>query len=208
MRLAHFSGSRTEVTILVIAGFLGLGTGACSDEPTGVHLSSVRVLLTGTPSDVIASADVWISRVYLESDDDLPGGGVVDLFNDPDSPQRYDLLTLRDGVTADLTDVVDVDVGLYGTLRLVVDSARVTLVEGLSFEDGTEASTLRAPGGSTSGIKVLLDYDLETVEGEITTVTVDFDVDENFVIQGNHAPRGVRRVLFTPLLREFARYRT
>jgi len=134
--------------------------------------------------------------------------GRVDLFNDPDNPQHYDLLTLRNGVTADLTDVVNVAVGLYGSLRLVVDSARVTLVEGVSFEDETDTATLFVPSGSTSGIKVLLVRDLEAVEREITTVTVDFDVDQNFVIQGTQGPGGVRRVIFTPLLREHARYRS
>jgi hypothetical protein len=209
MRLIHFSESCKEVTILLIAGFLVMGTAACSDESTGVQMSSVRVLLTDAPSDVIASAEVWISRVYLQSgDDEETESGRVDLFNDPDNPQHYDLLTLRNGVTADLTDVVNVAVGLYGSLRLVVDSARVTLVEGVSFEDETDTATLFVPSGSTSGIKVLLDRDLEAVEGEVTTVTVDFDVDQNFVIEGSQGPGGVRSVIFTPLLREHARYQS
>ena len=209
MGLTLFSEPGTQVTILLFAGFLALGTTACSDEGTGVEMSRVRVLLTDAPSEVIASAEVWISRVYLQGgDDEEVEGGRVDLFNDPDNPQHYDLLTLRDGVTADLTDVVDVDVGLYRTLRLVVDSARVTLVEGVSFEDGTDTATLFVPSGSSSGIKVLLDSDLDAVEGETTTVTVDFDVDQNFVIQGTPGPGGVQRVIFTPLLREHARYQS
>jgi hypothetical protein len=193
---------------LLVAGFLVLGATACSDGATGVEMSSVRVLLTDAPSDVIASAEVWISRVYLQGGDEETEVGRVDLFNDPDNPQQYDRLTLRDGVTADLTDVVDVDVGLYSQLRLVVDSARVTLVEGVSFEDETDTATLMVPSGSTSGIKVLLDQDLEAVEGETTTMTVDFDVDQNFVIQGNQGPGGVHGIIFTPLLREHARHQS
>ena len=194
---------------MLLAGLLGLGTTGCGGGSTDVQMSSVRVLLTDAPSDVIASAEVWISHVYLQGgDDDEAEGGRVDLFNDPDNPQHYDLLTLRDGVTADLTDVVDVDVGLYRQLRLVVDSARVTLVEGVSFEDNSSTATLRVPSGSSSGIKVLLARDLETVEGETTTLTVDFDVDQNFVIQGTEGPAGVRQIIFTPLLREDARFQS
>ena len=209
MRMPQFSEVCRRVPILLIAGTLVLGAAACSDGSTGVELSSVRVLLTDAPSDVIASAEVWISRVYLQGgDDEETEGGRVDLFNYPETPQYYDLLTLQDGVTADLTGVVDVDVGLYRTLRLVVDSARVTLVEGVSFEDGTDNATLFVPSGSSSGIKVLLTGDLEAVEGETTTLTVDFDVDQNFVIQGSLGPGGVRRIIFTPVLRELARERS
>ena len=103
---------------------------------------------------------------------------------------------------------MEVDVGLYGSLRLVVDRALVTLVEGVSFEDGTDNATLFVPSGSSSGIKVLLNQDLEVVEGETTTLTVDFDVDQNFVIQGSDGPGGVRGIIFTPLLRELARDRS
>ena len=209
MCMLQFSEVCRKVPILLIAGALVLGAAACSDGSTGVELSSVRILLTDAPSDVIASAEVWISRVYLQGgDDEETEGGRVDLFNNPETPQHYDLLTLQDGVTADLTGAVDVDVGLYRSLRLVVDRARVTLVEGLLFEDGTDNATLFVPSGSSSGIKVLLNQALEVVEGETTTLTVDFDVDQNFVIQGNDGPDGVRGIIFTPLLRELTRDRS
>ena len=146
MRMLQLSETGKKVPIFLMAGTLILGAGACSDDSTGVELSSVRILLTDAPSDVIASAEVWISRVYLQGgDDEETEGGRVDLFNDPEKPQHYDLLTLQDGVTADLTGAVEVDVGLYGSLRLVVDRALVTLVEGVSFEDGTDNATLFVP---------------------------------------------------------------
>lgn len=209
MGMVQFSEIGKKVAILLAAGALVLGAAACSENSTGVELSGVRVLLTDAPSDVIASAEVWISRVYLQGgDDEETEGGRVDLFNDSETPQHYDLLTLRDGVTTDLTGVVEVDVGLYRSLRLVVDSARVTLVEGVSFEDGSDNATLFVPSGSSSGIKVLLNNDLEAVEGETTTLTVDFDVDQNFVIQGSAGPGGIRGIIFTPMLRELTRDRS
>jgi len=206
MRVAKSSESGTKVSALLLAGLLLTGAVACSDGSTDVELSSVQIFLTDAPSEIIASAEVWISRVYLQGGSDgETEGGRVDLFNDPENPRWYDLLTLRDGVTADLTGVVDVDVGLYNQLRLVVDSARVTLVDGVFFEDETNSATLFVPSGSTSGIKVLLDRDLEPVEGETTTLTVDFDVDQNFVIQGSQGPGGIQGIIFTPLLREHTR---
>ena len=180
---------------------------ACSDT-TGVPTSHVQILLTDAPSDMIASAEVWISHVYLQGGVGEPEedeGGRVDLFNDPESPHHYDLLDLQDGLTADLTGFVEIEAGLYQGLRLVVDSARVTLVEGLAFPDDTDTALLMVPSGSESGIKVMLDGVIEVAEGESTILTVDFDVDRNFVIQGGEGESAIRGVLFTPVLLELDR---
>ena len=117
----------------------------------------------------------------------------------------FDLLTLRDGITTDLTGFVEIEAGLYQGLRLVVDHAQVTLADGLLFLDDTDSATLQVPSGSQSGIKVKLDEAIDAAEGESTTVTVDFDVDRNFVIQGGQGQSAIRAVLFTPVLMELDR---
>ena len=209
-----FSVGRRLAAFLVVCIF---AAAACSDttgvptssETTGLRTSSVRVLLlTDAPSDMIASAGLWISHVYLQGRVGEPGedgGGRVDLFNDPGSPHHYDFLELQDGLTADLTGFVEIEAGLYQGLRLVLDSARVTLVEGLTFLDGTDTATLMVPSGSQSGIKVMLNDDIDAGEGESTTLTVDFDVDRNFVFQGGRGQSAIRGILFTPVLLELDR---
>ena len=193
-----------------LAAFLVIGilaASACSDT-TGVSTSRVQILLTDAPSDMIASAEVWISHVYLQGrlgELDGDGGGRVDLFNDPESPHHYDLLMLQDGLTADLTGLVEIEAGRYQGLRLVVDSARVTLVEGWAFLDDTDSATLTVPSGSQSGIKVMLNDEIDAVDGGSTTLTVDFDVDRNFVIQGGQGQSAIRGILFTPVLLELDR---
>ena len=194
---------------------LAAGVSACSDI-TGVPTSNVQVLLTGAqvrltaaPSDMIASAEVWISHVYLQGggDDTADETGRVDLFNDPKAPLHFDLLTLQDGITADLTGLVEVEAELYQGLRLVVDRTRVTLVEGLELVDGTNTATLMVPSGSQSGIKVKLNDEIDAADGESMTLTVDFDVDRNFVIQGGRGQSAIRGILFTPVLLELGRDR-
>ena len=209
-----FSVGRRLAAFLVVCIF---AASACSDttgvptssDTTGLRTSNVQVLLlTDARSDMIASAGVWISHVYLQGKVGEPGedgGGRVDLFNDPGSPHHYDLLELRDGLTADLTGFVEIEAGLYQGLRLVLDSARVTLVEGLSFLDGTDTATLMVPSGSQSGIKVMLNDDIDAGEGQSTTLTVNFDVDRNFVFQGGQGQSAIRGVLFTPVLSELHR---
>ncbi len=81
----------------------------------------------------------------------------------------------------------------------------MTLIEGVTFEDGTDNATLFVPSGSQSGIKVKLDDLIVVAEGESVSILVDFDVDDNFVIQGDNGPGGVRGILFTPSLKEKGR---
>jgi hypothetical protein len=205
---------RTLFPPILAASILALA--ACQGDPLTPNSSHIQVLLTDAPHEELESAVVWISRIYLqggeetdpetaESGTSANSGGRVDLYNDPEAPLEFDLLTLRDGLTADLTGLVEVDVGLYQGLRFVVDSARVTLVGGITFLDGTQVAALKVPSGSTSGIKVKLHDILDAAEGATTTVTVDFDVDDNFKIQWDSKTGLVRQISFTPVLKEKSR---
>lgn len=184
-----------------------LGLAACDNGGT----ASLELHITDAPSDYIESAEIWVSRVYLQGGNEEPDGGAdnggrVDLFNDLENPMYYDLLQLQDGVTAVLTEASTIPEGPYAQLRLVVDSARVTLKSEYMFENGAQTTTLSVPSGSSSGIKVQLAGPLPADDGSSTTLTVDVPVDENFVIQGNpDAPGGMQGMTFTPLLRELTR---
>lgn len=181
------------------------------------------VLVTDQPSEMLETAEVWISRIYLQGSEEPleesngggdPGeatssDGRVDLFDagdDPGARQVLDLLTLQDGATADATGEVPVEAGIYHQLRFVVDSTWVVLKDGYTFEDGTTERGFKVPSGGRSGIKVeLIDGTLEAGAGETVTVTVDFPVDGNFVIQQAREPGVIRRILFTPSLKEMER---
>jgi len=207
-------GSSNGSKIRLVAILALAAAGAC-DAGTGPQTSGVKVLLTDAPHEELDSALVWISRVYLQGGggmepdtaeaDTTSAAGRVDLFNDPSNPLKFDLLKLRDGVTADLTGDVDVDAGVYQGLRFVVDSARVYLAEGITFEDGSTSGSLKVPSGYTSGIKVKLSDIVRADEGETTTITVDFDVDDNFKIIRSGPGGDVKKVMFTPVLKEKGR---
>lgn len=208
------SASGNKVRAVALTAAIGLGAIAC-DSAMEPQTSHVRVLLTDAPSDMLDSAHVWISHVYLQGGggeepdtaaaDSLPAGGRVDLFEDAENPLVFDLLQLRNGITADLTGLVEIPAGMYQGLRFVVDSARVTLAEGFAFQDGSTVGVLQVPSGSRSGIKVKLDDVLRAGDGEAMTITVDFDVDQNFVIQTNGPGGSVKAILFTPMLKEKSR---
>jgi hypothetical protein len=208
MKWEIFAPSRKSVLIALAL----LPLAACSDGSGSSEDARVQVKVTDAPSDYLASAEVWVSRVYLQggpghqADTTDTSGGTKDLFNDKDHPFHVDLLTLRSGIVANLTQPVTVDVGGYKMLRIVVDSAKVTLKQGFTFEGGGQTMSLKIPSGSSSGVKVFLNSDITLAAGDSTTVLVDFDVDQNFVVQGSlNSATGVKGILFTPVIKEKTR---
>ena len=156
----------------------------------GSTMSRVRLHLTDGPDPAIESAVVWISSAFL-----IPGADSQPVVL-TDEQQEYDLLQLQNGVTALLGDSL-VPAGQYSQLRLVVDSARLTLAAGVTFDDGSSTKSLKVPSGSESGIKVSFPGQLDLTDS--SEVVVDFDVAKNFVFQG--PPSGPKSVLFTPHLK-------
>lgn len=208
------------VSCVLVAGIVVVAA-ACDDDETGLTGldgdARVQVLLTDAPTDSLSEATVWISRAYLQAGAGPDGPG-IDLFNAEDEgvdAKEFDLLDLQNDITAELTDASDIESGTYQQLRLVVDSARVTLAEvdtdgddtpdtQLTFQDGSESKLLFVPSGMQSGIKVQLDAPIDADADELTIVVVDFDVNDSFVFQAS-PQAGIRDVLFTPVLHERGR---
>jgi hypothetical protein len=197
-RLAKLLGA----TLLLATGLAACGDGVGVDGD-----ASVRVLLTDAPSDYIDSAWVDIGAVEL-----IPAGegGPVTLAVDG-TDGFIDLLDLQGAATALLAHA-DVPAGDYKQLRLIVEDARVALVEGYEFNDGSTSKSLFVPSGAQTGIKLNLagsggeddDGPVTLAAGE-TVLVLDFDVNQSFVIQGDpETPAGINGVLFTPTIRVVA----
>lgn len=194
---------RTRTGLLTLAAAVALG--ACDSPTDGDRTAHLVLQLTDAPADYLESAVVDISRVEL-----LPLGDGERVIITEDAG-TYDLLTLQNGVTAELGSEMIV-AGTYGELRMVVESAELTLKAGYQFEDGTTTQTLHVPSGAASGIKLKLrtaDGDegagVEIRPGE-TVLVVDFDVSQNFVIQGEpETAAGIKSYSFTPVLRAVVR---
>ena len=185
---------------------------ACDDSGTDADGAIVAIQMTDALADVVQSADVWISKVYLQGGPghaadpaDASTGGRLYLFNDPAHAFHVDLLTLSNGVVANLTDSVSVDPGSYKQLRIVVDSAKVTLKAPFKFEDGTTTKIVKIPSGSSSGVKVKLNSDLVAAEGDTTVVLADFDVEQSFKMLAGGAPNTFKTPSLDPVIKEKSR---
>src|SRR3989304_1359873 len=164
---------------------------ACSGGDSGTT-GQIVVRITDSPVDNIESAVVWISSVYLIGGADTTGNR----YTVTTTPQQYDLLDLTNGVTA-APGTATIPTGDYTQMRLVVDSARVTLKAGKTFSDGSSSKTLQTPSAQRTGIKVNFSGPVHVAPGQ-TILVVDFDVARNFVFTGPAAnPTGV---LFKPVL--------
>lgn len=179
---------------------LALGFAACDDAAAPEGTGTMSVALTDAPEAMFAEAIVDVGAIQLIGD-----GPPITLTEDGGV---HDLLTLQDGVMADLA-TLEIEAGTYHQLRLIVESAQVTLAEGYEFNDGTTTRDLFVPSGAQTGVKVNLhdagDEDGEGVvisSGETVLVVLDMDVSQNFVIQRDaDGPAGIEGVLFTPLVR-------
>jgi hypothetical protein len=178
-----------------------LAIGACSDSTSLNGPAHLTVLLTDAPVDYIDEAWVDIGQVAL-----VPAGaGDPIVLSEDGTDGPVNLLELQHAATEVLADV-DIDPASYAQLRLIVESASVSLAADWTFTDGSTEKDLTVPSGAQTGIKLLLtngedDGPLEIPAGDLMLV-VDFDVNESFVIQGNpETPAGIHGILFKPTLR-------
>jgi len=199
---------RPDLRIVILAIMTTMLASACRHMETEPLTSSgsagsaaLQLYLTDAPSDFMDSAEVTISRAYL-----MPGR--VDLLDPSADPLLFDLLELQDGIQALLSDSL-LPPATYNQLRLVVDSAEITLAEPYRYDDGSTTKAIRIGSGRQTGIKVALDEPIEAAEGTVTMMVVDFDVNESFVMQGDPAgPQGIRGWVFVPVIVETDRSRT
>ncbi len=172
-------------TLLASSAFLvGCGDGMDS----GAEMGTLTVRLSDAPGEEISSAVIWVRGVSVVGAD----GGIHVISTDT---ATYDLLHFQGGVTA-LLGSQEIPTGSYSQLRLLVDSAQVTLKDPITFTSGSPTAVLKVPSGSTSGLKVNLEG-VSVVPGE-TVLLVDFDVSRSFVFQG--PPGGPKSASFKPVI--------
>jgi hypothetical protein len=114
-----------------------------------------------------------------------------------------DLLSLQNGVTSTLGEA-KIDAASYRGFRLVIDPSKssVTLKNGQTLTS-TSSPSVTFPSASRSGIKINLSGPVDVTADAQTTMVVDFDVGDSFVMRGNSLSQN--GLLFKPVIRGTAK---
>lgn len=167
-------------TMLIVSSILIL-TGCNKDEndiPAGK--SRLNILLTDSPFpiDLVSKTTVTIDKVEIrqkmESSVNADDDSFIVLSN---QEMQIDLLVLTNGITEEIASS-DLEAGHYDMIRLHVVDATVELKDGSTFD-------LKIPSGSSSGLKIKIDPEINLSEGQTYDVLLDFDVSRSFVAKGN-----------------------
>lgn len=191
-----------------VACVLAAACGSDSSSATGANNGTVVVQLTDAPfsTDSVKSVDVFVLRVDArsatadsaaadENVDNASAGGWVTLA----SPnQSYPLLSLQHGATATLGSA-PLTAGTYSGLRLIIDPTKssVTLKNGTVLTSSSSPS-VKFPSAAHSGLKINLAQPLTVSGSGTTTLLVDFDVNNSFVMRGNSINQN--GLLFKPVI--------
>lgn len=160
-----------------IAAMAGIAACSGSDTTSASGTGTLEIRLTDAPSDDFQSATIFVSSVYAKGGS---AGASEALISS--TKASFDLMTLQNGVTTTLGSA-SVPAGSYSQIRLVVDSAKVTLKPGKTFAGGSSTAKLNVPSGSESGLKINFAGPVDVGSGN-ATVLVDFDVAGSFILQG------------------------
>ncbi|MFN2602404.1 MAG: DUF4382 domain-containing protein [Gemmatimonadaceae bacterium] len=173
--------------------------GACDNGPTEENSGRVNVLLTDSPfpSADVKSVDVFVVRIdgktgdtddtEAENESDMSGWTTLVSPN-----TSINLLSLVDGKTANL-GATTLPAGTYRGFRLIIDTDKSSV----TLNDNTKPSVLW-PSAGKSGIKILLATPFVLGAGGSTSLLIDFDAGQSFVMRGNSISQN--GLLFKPVV--------
>lgn len=193
---------------LLLVGVLALAGCGTTDVPAGSGVLRVQLTDAPFPADTVESVDIWVVRIdarLSEPDSAVAAAGATDdsasvggwtTIARPN--QSYDLMTLRNGTVADVGQDT-VPQGNYRGFRLVIDPSQssVTLKDGTVL-DGDSAPSVSFPSGARSGIKVYVTQPIPVGADSVSTMLIDFDLDQSFVMRGATISSGLN---FKPVIK-------
>ena len=179
----------TIFTTITFAFIVALGLNGCSTtEEDGTGTLSILLTDAPFPTDLVDEANVTIIKLEAREAD---GGEASPYLTLSEDTQTYNLLDLRNGVTASLASL-DVPAGSYDLFRLYVSEGSVMM------KDGT-THNLTVPSGARTGIKLFVSPAIEVVNGLTSDLILDFDVENSFISQGQGDM--ITGFLFRPVIR-------
>jgi len=193
--MSRFKRFYIPLAVAGVALAVGVMVSGC-DSVESNEYGSLRVLLTDAPFpfDHVAEARVTIERVEIvqgvgDEDVDLEALDESQFVLVSSEPQTFNLLDLRDGITAVLGEV-ELQAAGYSHVRIHVSDPLVEMKDGTSYP-------LKVP---SSVVKVHLPA-FEVGDEGVTELTLDFNVEHSFVVRGIFDSPSFRGFIFKPVVR-------
>lgn len=190
MKRIDFALALASLTLLGVAACGGGGGIGGTGSAT---MGTMRVALTDAPSCGYEQVNVTIEKVRVHQSATAADAdaGWSEIVLTP--PRRVDLLTLTNGVLAELGQT-ELPAGRYSQLRLVLaeNSAAAPLANSV-VPSGAAETALSTPSGQQSGLK--LNVDLDVPASQVLDVVLDFDACRSVVKAGNSGRYNLKPVI-------------
>jgi len=154
---------------------------------------TVNILLTDAPFpiDLVSQTIVTIDKIEIRKQgNDTTDASFITIMEES---ADFDLLTLSNGITAELASV-ELETGTYDQIRMHVTDSKVILADGTEYD-------LKIPSGSSSGLKIKIEPEISITSGQTFDVLLDFDVSKSFVAKGNWKGGNINGFNFKPVVR-------
>lgn len=189
---------------------------ACGESTSSVRGNGLlRVQLTDAPFpyDSVQSVDIFVVRVDARLGEPDSAQASTALSQDSANAagwttiarpnKSFDLLTLRNGMVADIGQD-SLPQGNYSGFRLIIDPSQsgITLKNGMILT-GSSSPSVTFPSAARSGIKIVLTKPVPVGNDSTSTVLIDFDLDNSFVMRGNSITKN--GLLFKPVVKASAK---
>jgi hypothetical protein len=165
------------VLLVPVAALLlscGGGGSSGSSDASGTNAGTVSINVTDAKPKLPVQD---VEHVYVTFDEvqvHKAGGGWISLPVVAPAPHTIDLLQFSDGTTTQLVPPVKLESGKYTQVRIIVSDAWL-VIGGVNYP-------LIVPSGKLRTDK---DFDFDVHGGGAVDLTVDFDLSQSIVVQGN-----------------------
>lgn len=202
---------RSTSSVLAAAVFVVSLTACASTASTSPANGTIAVQLTDAAFsiDSVSRVDLYVLRVDGRMTDTDSASAAKGATSDSSkssgwttlaSPnQSVNFLAYQNGQTLAIGQTT-VPAGSYLGFRIVIDPSKssVTLKSGAVLT-GVSTPNVSFPSGGTSGIKVVLTNPVVVGANGTTTMVVDFDLANSFVLRGNSISQN--GLLFKPVVK-------
>jgi hypothetical protein len=161
-RIAEFSFVSSACLVLAACG----GGGGASSPPTEEATGILRIAITDALVDDVTVVNVQFAGVTLKP----ASGGEIEIEF---APKDIDLLTLSNGMTAELLPDTAVPAGRYNWIRLAVNAEFDNVFDSYAMTS-TGLVELQVPSGSNAGLRLVSGFTV--TQNQSTDLVIDWDL--------------------------------